>query len=463
MPPALHRRQFMQHSASTLGVSIATPYLMTSARAAESKPASANDRLRMGAIGTGDRWSSMGRNSLGGVGGAAAGFGDYVAFCDVDAYRKERARHICGSKGDVYEDYRELLDRQDIDMVTIVSPDHWHTKMSIDAMRAGKDVYCEKPLTLTIEEGRQICKVAKETGAIFQVGTQQRSEMGLKFLKAVAIAQSGRLGDITRVTCAIGGAPASGEIPVAPAPANVNWDMWLGQAPMVQYRQKSQGKNHHGKSRMHYEFRWWYEYSGGKLTDWGAHHIDIAQWAIGMDESGPTLVEPLEVKFPVLFKDGHPTRDDQYNTPTHFKVRCKFPNGVEMFVRNDANDLGFGNGILIEGSKGKILVNRGKLVGKPVDELKDNPLPDDALTKLCKGKQPGHHMRNLVDCIRSRDTPISDVFTHHRAMTTCHLANIALRLGRSLTWDPKTEKIVGDDEAASFASREQRKGYEIEV
>jgi hypothetical protein len=186
------------------------------------------------------------------------------------------------------------------------------------------------------------------------------------------------------------------------------------------------------------------------MTDWGAHHVDIAQWAIGMDHSGPTSIEGT-AKHPVPFEKGYPTVDNEYNTATDFLITCKFPGDVEMVIRHDTE-----NGILIEGDKGRIFVNRGKLTGKPVEELAENPLPEDALTKLYKG-------RNFYECVKARELPVSDVFTHHRALTTCHLANICIRLGRPLKWDPETEQIVGDDEANAWQRREQRKGFETSV
>jgi hypothetical protein len=204
------------------------------------------------------------------------------------------------------------------------------------------------------------------------------------------------------------------------------------------------------------------------MTDWGAHHIDIAQW--GLDQlgegQGPTEIIPVEAVHPVPFKDGYPELDDQYNAATQFRVKVMFPGGVEMQVRHSCNELGFDNGIMFEGTKGRFLVNRGKLVGKPIEELKDNPLPEDALIKAYNGKVPGGnnaHMRNFFECIKTREQPISDVFTHHRAMTTCHLCNIAIRLDRPLKWDAKGEQIVGDDQANLWQRREQRKGYEIEA
>jgi predicted dehydrogenase len=453
-----NRREFLQASSAALAAGAAVPYIFSTPKPAAALFQSKNDRPVLGCIGTGDRWHAVGLQAL--------SYADCVAVCDVDKTHAQMGRHKVkeaqdkkgNAKGvEMYEDYRNLLDRKDINLVTIVTPDHWHAKIAIEAMQAGKDVYCEKPLTLTIDEGKQIIKVLKETGRVFQVGTQQRSEMGQMFLKAVAIAHAGRLGKITRVSCAIGGAPVSRKLPRAPAPSGLNWEMWLGQAPLVDYVSAPVGKGFYPQSRCHYEFRWWYEYSGGKMTDWGAHHVDIAQWAIGMDNSGPTSIEGT-ANHPVPLKDGHPLEHDRYNVADKFLVKANFPNGVEMTIRHDTD-----NGILIEGTEGRIFVDRSQLTGAAVDALKDNPLPEDALTKLYKGKTPGDHMGNFFECLLDRSLPVSDVYTHHRAMTTCHLANIAIRLGRKLQWDPQAERIVGDDEAQRWQSREQRKGYEIKA
>ena len=435
-----NRREFLQTSAAAAGASL-VPYWLTSRAAAHDKPKSANDCYVIGCIGTGDRWQA--------VGPAAGKFGDIVAVCDVDRNHVEKANARVGGKAEMYEDYRKLLDRKDIDVVTIVTPDHWHTKIAIDALRAGKDVYCEKPLTLTIEEGKLIRDVLKETGRVFQVGTQQRSEMNLNFLKAVALVRDGRIGKVHKVTCAIGGAPSSPSLPVVDVPSGLNWDMWLGQAPLVDYVSLPREKQKYPYSRCHYEFRWWYEYSGGKMTDWGAHHVDIAHWALGADDTGPTTVKGTA---------DHPKVPNGYNVATSFFVTATFADGVDLIIRHDTE-----NGILIEGEKGRIFVSRGSLKGKPVEELESNPLPEDAITRLYKGKKPGNHMRNFFDCIETREQPMSDVYTHHRAMTTCHLANIAIRLGRTIKWDPEKEQILGDDEARAMQSREQRKGYEITV
>ncbi len=416
---------------------------------------SPNERPVLGCIGTGSRWNAVGPNAM--------KFADCVAVCDVDTRHtdkaKKRVEGIQKKEGvEVYENYEDLLARDDIDVVTIVTPDHWHTKMAIDAMKAGKDVYCEKPLTLTVEEGRQIIKVLEETGRTFQVGTQQRSEMGQKFLKAVALVADGRIGKLTSVECRIGAAPSSGPIPRVAVPKELNWDRWLGQAPMVDFRQN--GK----KTRAHYEFRWWYEYSGGKMTDWGAHHVDIANWALVENGQGdqPTSFDPVMAKHPVeLDGNGMPKDETQYNTATGFKVECPFPKGAQLTIRHDDD-----NGILFTGTEGRFFVSRGKLAGAPVEELKTKPLDKDLLVKLSNGfdSSVGNaHMANFFHCIEKGTKPVSDVWTHHRAMTICHLANISIRLGRKLEWNAKTQEIVGDSQANAMQSRPQRKGYEITV
>ena len=450
------RRGFLRRSAGLAAAGVVSPYLFVASEArAEQTPTSANDRHVIGCIGNG----GMGR----GDGRAAARYGDVVAVCDVDRKHAEAAaanKDMGKGKAQIYDDYRKLLDRKDIDVVTISTPDHWHVRIAIAALRAGKDIYCQKPLTLTIDEGKKLCKVLRQTGRVFQVGTQQRSENNEMFLKAVAMCHIGRLGKIQRVTCAIGGAPSGGPFKKSDPPADLNWDMWLGQTPKVEYIQQ----------RCHGNFRWWYEYSGGKMTDWGAHHVDIAQWAIGMQDSGPISIDPISATHPIELIKGMPSKDDYFNTATQFRIKCAYANGAELVIVDGSRDglwegkKGSNNGVLIEGEKGKIFVNRGMLIGPAAEELKTNPVPDDVLTKLRKGKTASNsHMGNFMACVKDRSMPISDVFTHHRAMTTCHLANIAIRLGRKLNWDPAKEQIVGDEDANAWLSRPQRKGFEVEA
>lgn len=417
-----------------------------------------NDRIPIGLIGAG----GMGRGNL----RTAKEWLDVVAIADADSGRCEQANNqLSEGKADVYKDYRKVLERDDLKVVHIATPDHWHTKPVIEAMKAGKDIYCEKPLTLTIDEGKMIRKVQKETGRIIQVGTQQRSQFNL-FTKAMALVAEGRLGKIKKIQCAIGGAPSSKTIPTVEVPKELDWDLWLGPAPSCDYRAGKEDIGD-GKTRFrtngHYEFRWWYQYSGGKLTDWGAHHVDIAAWALQVNgqKVAPVSIEG-EAKHPVPFVDGNPTEDDKYNTATQFNFSIKMQEGAEIVIRNDTD-----NGCLIEGDQGRIFVNRGKLVGAPVERLKDEPLPEDAISKVYKGLPVEYgerkaHWSNFLHCHMNGLEPISDVHTHMEALNLCHIAGISARLGRPLDWDPSTEKFKGDDQANSFLSRPYRSGYEIE-
>jgi len=394
-------------------------------------------------------------------------FADFAALADVDenvlgdnVAKTEKAQ---GKKPDAYGDYRKVLDRKDIDAVMIATPGHWHTKIAVEAMLAGKDVYCEKPLTLTIDEGKLIEKVVKETGRVFQVGTMQRTESGQRFLQAIALVRAGRIGTVRKVTCGIGGFSPSPKIPVAPVPKELNWEMWLGPAPKVEYRALPEMRKGYGGgvplySNCHYAFRNWHEYSGGKMTDWGAHHVDIACWAIGATDTGPSRVTPLEYEIPVEYKDGYPVVDDEYNIATSFKIQAPMPNDIELIITSEGD-----NGIMFEGTKGRFFVNRGKIVGKPVEDLKDNPLPEGAIEEVYGGKVSANHTANFIEGMKARKQPISDVWSHNRMLEICHLANIAMRLDREVKWDPTKREIIGDDQANAFLSRENRKGYEINM
>ena len=394
-------------------------------------------------------------------------FADFAALADGDANvlgaNVEKTEKKQGKKPDAYKDYRKVLDRKDIDAVMIATPDHWHTKIAVEAMYAGKDVYCEKPLTLTIDEGKLIEKVVKETGRVFQVGTMQRSESGQRFLQAIALIRDGRIGTVKKVTCGINGMEGSPVIPVASVPEELDYEFWLGPAPKVDYRALPEMREGYGGgvplySNCHYSFRNWHEYSGGKLTDWGAHHVDIACWALGASDTGPSKVSPVEYKLPVEYKDGFPTVNDQYNAATEFKIKVDMPNDVEMIITSEGD-----NGILFEGTEGRFFVNRGKIVGAPVEALKDNPLPEDAIEKVYGGKVSANHTANFIEAMNSRKQPISDVWSHNRMLEICHLSNISMRLGRDLKWDPKKREIIDDAQANSFLSRENRKGYEINM
>jgi len=439
------RRDFLKRAA-TFGAAIAAPYFWTnSTLRAESK----NDRLNVAAIGTSiytDRWGHKGeQDGRGAVVGHQAGrLGNMVAVADVNRRYAERFASRYDGRCRVYGDYRKVLDRDDVEAVTIGTPDHWHTKIAIEAMLAGKDVYCEKPLTLTIDEGKKICRVARETGRVFQVGTQQRSEFGRVFLKAVALARSGRLGTKLHALSSVGTGERGGPFENQAPPPELDWDFWLGQAPKVRYCTQ----------RCDYDFRWWLEYSGGQVTDWGVHHTDIALWALGVENTGPTEIEGVG-DFAQI--------ENGYNVALSFDCTMKFAEGQEIRLTSGSNEL------IISGEKGRIRVNRGGLTGKPVEELTeaDEQWLDEEILELTggwkTGGNEGDHMANFFDCVKDRSRPISDVFSHHRSVSACHLANIAMQLKRKVRWDPEKEDFIGDAEASARLSREQREPYTINV
>ena len=420
------RRSFL----ATSGALAAAPYVFKSKTFAQDNT-SANDKLGVGCIGLGGRGSAIARQAL--------QLGTPVITCDVDKNRAEGFAKGAANNVTAVQDYRHVLDNKDVDIVTIGTPDHWHSKIAIDAMRAGKDVYCEKPLTLTIDEGIKICNVVRETGRVFQVGTQQRSEYGGAFLQAVAICHLGWLGDNLQALSSVGTARQGGPFTPSDPPANLDWNMWLGQAPDTDYI----------KERTHYQFRWWLEYSGGQVTDWGVHHTDIAMWALGLHNTGPVSIEG---------KGTFDNRPNCYNVAHTFDAMMKFENGSSINLTSGKNEL------IIEGSKGKIRVNRGGITGQIVDQIKaDKSLQDQLSTKIeevYRGRVTPH-MVNFFNCVKSRKLPISDVFTHHRSVSVCHLANIAMQLGRKLQFDPQAQKFQSDDEANTMISRKQRKGFEI--
>lgn len=402
------------------------------------------DRFRIGCIG------------MGGMGNGDAvdhsRFGEIIAVCDVDANHREAARqdeHIGRGKADAYADYRKILDRNDIDVVSVVTPDHWHVKICIEALQAGKHVFCQKPLTLTLEENQLIRNACRKySDRVFFVGTQQRSDRD-RFLRAVNMVRKGLLGEIQRVTVEIDGGEVGGPFPKTPPPPELDWDLWLGQAPQVDFI----------KERCHYQFRWWYEYSGGKFTDWGAHHLDIATWALNQngDGMGPVEIDGRDAAHPVPFHDGYPNLDNCYNTSQNFSVPCTYANGQVITVSSRGE-----NGILFEGSQGRLFVNRGKIVGQPIEENWDQGQFEPAdVEALYKGKPFEGHKDNFYRCIREGGTPVSDVYSHLQAMTVCHLCAIAARLQRIVKWDPQKEQILEDELAQSFFARTPRPGFEI--
>jgi myo-inositol 2-dehydrogenase / D-chiro-inositol 1-dehydrogenase len=459
-----NRREFLKKSAGLAFTGLAIPYFASSvsAQMLESK----KDKINVAVIGVGGRGSWIGNE--------AGSFGNIVACADVNKSASERFADEYQGKCKIYTDYRKVLDRPDIDAVICGTPDNWHTKIAIETMQADKHLYCEKPLTLTLDESKLIKQAAKKFKKVFQVGTQQRSEFGESFLKAVAIARSGRLGKKLHAISSVNTADKGGPFPETDPPKSLDWDFWLGQAPKVQF----------SPNRIGWNFRWWLATSGGQVTDWGAHHNDISLWALGGENTGVVEVDG-EGDFPLFtpeykingpadiidFLNGKIQLPPYYNVAWTYNCNMLLPNGNTIFFTsgNDKTKTGDRgkNEIIIEGEKGKIRVNRGGITGKPVRDImaseKDKQWLNDEVAKLYRNMPRKGHMANFFHCIKTGELPISDVFTHLNAVNSCHMANIAMMLKRKVKWDPEKYEFVGDAEANMLAHREQREPYAIKV
>jgi predicted dehydrogenase len=376
----------------------------------------------------------------------ASAFGDILAVCDVDNnHASDYAAQFTveGRVPAIYHDFRKVMERDDIHIIVNATPDHWHTLVNLAAAKAHKDVYSEKPLTLTIDEGRHIVKAVHENGIVLQTGTQQRSNP--RFRLACELVRNGRLGKLKQAHVWLPAGLRGGPFKSSPVPAGLDWDFWQGQAPATDYVTE----------RCHGKFRYWYEYSGGTMTDWGAHHNDIAYWAIGL--LAPVKVEARHLSEPV---------PGGYTTFAEYEVNYTYANGIHLQINTTKDDTIYGavinpqgqrNGIRFEGPDGWIWVNRDEIKASN-PELLRTPLPENAV-RLYKSKD---HMGNFIDCVRSRELPICDVETGHRSATMCHLGAIALRTGNKLTWDSTAEKFTGfhAKKANAYVTREMRKPYD---
>lgn len=424
------RRRFLQASAIA-----SAPFILPSGMWGASKAGKGpNNRITLGCIGMGRR--------LSGIVGAFAESEDaqMVAVSDcVDArldYGMQRIRELYerkkrGSEGlKAHKDFREIIADKSIDAVAIGTPDHWHAIMSILAAKAGKHVYCEKPLTRTIGEGRAVVKAARDNKIVFQTGSQQRTEYGGRFRTAVEYVRSGRIGELKKIYIGVGGPPVPDNLPDEELPPGTNWDMWLGPAPQ-------RGFNHVlcpiGVHKHFPQWRQYREYAGGSLSDIGAHHFDIAQWAMDEDASGPVRVTPPE--------DPSATQG----------LSFRYKSGIEMIHGQKRGR----KGCVFVGTKGEIYVDRGTLESTPGTILETSLDKNDFhLPKISS-----RHQFNWLDCIRSGERPVADVEIGHRTNTVCMLANLGYQLQRELRWNPKKERFDDDKEANALIHQAERKPW----
>ncbi len=422
------RRKFLQ--ATTALAVVAPTILPSSIWGAEKGP---NDKITLGFIGMGKQNS-----------GLLNGFihnkeTQVVAVCDVDTTRRNHAQQTVEgyyakqtNKGtfkgcDAYTDFRELIARKDIDAVVVATPDHWHALNVVAAANAGKDIYCEKPLSLTIYEARAMVNAVRKNNRVCQTGSMQRSSR--EFLKACELVRNGRLGKIKTVVVGVGAPSKWCDLPEEKMEPGLDWNFWLGPAPLRPYNSVLSPRGVHD---FFPNWRSYREYSGGAMTDWGAHHFDIAQWGLGMDDSGPVEIIPPE------------------NPNATSGVRFIYANGVEMI-----HDTSKG-GVTFNGSEGSIHVDRGVFEAKP-DSLGEEPLGDKAVRLYASSD----HLKDWLSCTRSRKLPICDVEIGCRSVTVCHLGNLAYWNHRRLKWDPKAEQFVGDAEANKWLNPPKREPWKV--
>lgn len=446
--PKVSRRTFLKGATAA----VAAPMILPACATGRGRIPAPSERINLGCIGTGNQ----GTNDM------QAFLSDdrvqVVAVCDVNAesesgYWSGRGggrlpaqriaeahyggRTASGSFSgvDAYEDFRDLLERDDIDAVLIALPDHWHAIPTIMAAERGKDIYGEKPLSLTIDDGRKMSDAVRRNKRIFQTGSQQRSDERFRF--ACELVRNERIGKLHTVHCGLpGGTPDvsgnGGRTDPEPIPAGFNYDMWLGPAPWA----------HYCPARTHVNWRWIFDHSGGQVTDWGGHHPDIAQWGMNTEHTGP-----VEIRNPRATYAKHPV----YNTATEYYFECIYDRGVTMTV-SDKNR----GGVTFVGTEGWVWVNRGQIDASPKSLLDSEIGPNEV--HLYKS---AHHMRNFIDCVYTRTQPIAPIETAHRSITISHLGNIAMKLERNLKWDPKREIFPGDDEANVLLKRPYRAPWSV--
>ncbi|MHC4502071.1 MAG: Gfo/Idh/MocA family protein [Planctomycetota bacterium] len=423
----LSRRRFLKRAATAAGAAAALPAIVPSHVLGADAP---SGKILMGAVGVG----GMGYGDLGGF------LGDgrirVVGVCDVDRRHRERARGRVNKRYrnndcKMYTDYRELIGRGDLDALMHALPDHWHALPVIAAAKAGCDIHGQKPFSRSIREGRAMCDAIHRYGRVWQTGSQQRSDGRFRF--ACELVRNGRIGKVHRVEVGLPTGGGGGNTAPKPVPDHLDWDMWLGPAPWRPY----QGFG------PHWSWRWILDYSGGQLTDWCGHHVDIAHWGLGYDRTGPVEIEG---------KGKYPT-EGLFDAPTHYNFTCKYKTGVEINVTNNQINA---QGAKWIGERGWVYVKRGRIDSEPKSLLRE---------KIGAGEirlyNSGGHKRNFVDCIFNRKETICPAEVGHRSISVGLLGEIAMLTGRKIRFDPDKEEIIGDPGASALLGRPYREPWQL--
>ncbi|MBT5425191.1 MAG: Gfo/Idh/MocA family oxidoreductase [Bacteroidetes bacterium] len=449
----MDRRNFLKTTGIAGTGAVVLPTIVPSFVMGKNAP---SNRVNIAQIGCG----RMGRGDLGNV--MRHEKVRFMAVCDVDTRRMKDGKKLImdnyskmGKPNAVdvkmYQDYKELLADKDIDGVVISTPDHWHSQPAIEAAYAGKDIYLQKPTSLTIVEGRQLSDAVHRSGVIFQIGSQQRSADQFRY--ACELVRNGRIGDIHTVKVGLPGDPGGDNDPEMAVPDNLNYDMWLGSTPYTYYTEKGVHPQHD------YSRPGWLrreQFGAGMITGWGAHHLDITHWGLGMEYSGPVEIE-AKADFP---------KSGLWNVHGDFLVKAKYANGTSMLVSGE-----FPNGVRFEGSDGWIFVTRGTYKvtdSDPVTFDQNRKSLDASDPKILNSKiaedeinlyRSSNHYFNWIDCMISRKQPIAPVEVAHRSCSACLLGHIAMKMPGKLHWDPRKERFINNDAANSMLSRPQRFPY----
>ena len=426
----LTRRKLLKCATAAMAAPLV---VRASALGAAGRPA-ASDRLTLGMIGLG----SMGMRHV--LGFLEEDDCRIVAVCDVDAARRAEAvgtinAHYGNDDCARYADFREMIARDEIDTLCIAVPDHWHAIIGIRGARAGKDIYGEKLLALTVAEGQQMVRTVRQCGTVWQMGSWQRSTM--HFRMACELVRNGRVGALRRVEVGIGPGHEIEPQPATAVPEGFDYEMWLGPAPWAPYT----------ANRCHWNFRWISDYSGGQVTDWGAHHIDIAHWGMGADETGPVSV----------VGSGQYPKTGLYDTAVTYSFECEYASGVTMQVANTTA----APYVRFIGDRGSVRVNRATVRAEPESILRETIRADEIHLARPDGDNRQGHRHDFLQCVRNRRQPITPIEIGHRSIAVAHIANIAMAMGRKLRWDPAAERFVGDEQANRMLFRPMREPWRL--